>query len=73
MANCADALTGLVSRNGCRRQVVGERGAMRRCSCSPLEGRGSASSAVCARCHAASRSRRSSATSALALSRIASA
>jgi hypothetical protein len=31
------------------------------------------SSAVCARCHAASRSRRSSATSALAVSRIASA
>jgi hypothetical protein len=39
----------------------------------PLEGRGSAPSAVCARCQAASRSRRSRATSALAVSRIASA
>ncbi len=36
-------------------------------------GPGSGSSAVCARCHAASRSRRSSATSVLAISRIASA
>jgi hypothetical protein len=39
----------------------------------PLEGRGSEPSAVCAQCQAAWRSRRSSATSALAVSRIASA
>ena len=41
--------------------------------CSPIEGRDSASSAVCALCHAASRSRRSTAGSALPVSRMASA
>ena len=46
-------------------------GSMRVCSCSPLAGRGSASSAVRTRCNAASRSRRSSATSALPVSWIA--
>ena len=51
----------------------GGAGAIRAGSCSPFEGLSSVSSAVCARCHAASRSRRSSATIALAVSWIASA
>jgi len=65
--NWGNRVRGIVvtsNQRGYRRQYCED-------SYSPLAGRGNPSIAVCARCHAASRSRRSSATSALAVSRIA--
>lgn len=66
-------LTGQASRNGCRPRVIRRAGGYEDGFLLVVAGRGSAASAICARCHAASRSRRSRATSTLAVSRIASA